>query len=186
MKLTKRELIGAGGLAGLGIVVSACSAGSDALTPQKTISALKPLTENVPTITAGDHAARIAKAQKLMRTAGIKALVLEAGASLQYFTGIRWWRSERLTAAVIPAEGEIGVVTPHFEEPSIRESMKVGKDVRVWNEHESPFARLAGILKDRNITGGKIAFEDTVRFFAVDGLQKTAPQYEIVSGGKIV
>ncbi|PHR94062.1 MAG: peptidase [Robiginitomaculum sp.] len=189
MKFTKRDLIGAGGLAAFGVAVTACGvqpvASSSSLGGEKT-SVLKSLAGNVPVITARDHMARIAKAQKLMRAAGIQALVLEAGASLQYFTGIRWWRSERLTAAVIPAEGEIGVVTPHFEEPSIRESMKVGKDVRVWNEHESPFARLAGILKDRNISGGKIAFEDTVRFFAVDGLQKIAPQYEIVSGGKIV
>ena len=33
-------------------------------------------------------------------------IIVEPGASLDYFTGVQWWRSERLTAAVIPAEGE--------------------------------------------------------------------------------
>ena len=137
-------------------------------------------------ITAAEHQARIAKAQSLMQAQGISALVIEAGASLRYFTGIQWWRSERLTAVVIPAEGDVAVVTPHFEEPSIRESLLVGDDVRTWHEHENPHERVAGILKDRGILSGKIAFEDTVRFFAVDGLRKVASQYEIVSGGPIV
>ena len=46
---------------------------------------------------------------------GIGALLIEPGASLVYFTGVHWWRSERLTAAVLPRDGEIAIVTPHFE-----------------------------------------------------------------------
>jgi len=183
MDITKRQLIGASGL----VALAACSPKAVvAKGTEKTSNNLKPLADNVPTINSKDHADRIAKAQKLMRQAGIGALILEAGSSLQYFTGIRWWRSERLTAAVIPADGEIGIVTPHFEEPSIRESMKVGDDVRVWNEHESPFKLLAGILADRGVKNGKVAFEDTVRYFAVDGFQKAAPAYEVVNGADVV
>ena len=62
----------------------------------------------------------------------------------------------------------------------------IGDDVRVWNEHENPFNLIAGILKDTGVSSGNIAFEDTVRYFAVDGLQKAAPHYDIVSGGPIV
>jgi len=183
MDITKRQLIGVGGV----LAVAACSPTS-VKSPTENVSSdgLKSLATNVPTIDSQDHTARIVKAQKLMQQAGIGALILEAGASLQYFTGIRWWRSERLTAALIPADGEIAIVTPHFEEPSIRESMKVGDDVRVWNEHESPFKLLAGILADRGIDNGNIAFEDTVRYFAVDGFQKAAPAYNVVNGAPIV
>ena len=74
-----------------------------------------------------------------MRHAGIDALQLEAGSALVYFTGIRWWCSERFTAAIIPAEGDMAIVTPYFEEPSVRESMSFGNDVRTWHEHENPF-----------------------------------------------
>jgi Xaa-Pro aminopeptidase len=186
MDITKRQLIGAGGLVALAACSPSVTEKPTLNTAQEPANSLKSLTGNVPVINAKDHAARIAKAQSLMRKAGIGALILEAGASLQYFTGIRWWRSERLTAAVIPADGEIGIVTPHFEEPSIRESMKVGQDVRVWNEHESPFELLAGILSDRGLSMGKIAFEDTVRYFAVDGFQKAAPNYEVVNGAGVV
>lgn len=183
MDITKRQLIGVGGA----LAIAACSPKtSEVVAKSENGTTLKSMAENIPSIDARDHAARIAKVQKLMRDSGIRALILEAGASLQYFTGIRWWRSERLTAAVIPAEGDIAIVTPHFEEPSIRESMKLGDDVRVWNEHESPFKLLAGILADRGMHEGKVAFEDTVRYFAVYGFQNAAPNFTVVNGADVV
>ena len=68
----------------------------------------------------------------------MSALLIEPGSSMTYFTGVQWWRSERLTAVILPREGEPAIVTPHFEEPSVRESLKVPADVRIWNEHENP------------------------------------------------
>jgi Xaa-Pro dipeptidase len=109
----------------------------------------------------------------------IDALVLEPGSAMLYFSGIRWWRSDRLTAVVIPRDGEIGVVTPYFEEPSVRESMTFGDDVRTWHEHEDPFARIAGILRDRGLDSGRIGLEETVRFFVVEGLRESAPEFAI-------
>jgi Xaa-Pro dipeptidase len=114
---------------------------------------------------------RIGKAQQLMRAAGLKALLVEAGTSLVYFTGVQWWRSERLTATLIPAEGEPLIVTPEFEEPSIRESLKVSAEVRVWNEHQSPFTVLADWLKAHGAGRGPVGVEETVRFFAFEGLR---------------
>lgn len=129
-----------------------------------------------------EHEARIANAQMLMQEQGIDALVIEAGSALVYFTGIRWWRSERFTGVVIPAEGAPTVVTPYFEEPSVRESVKVEIDVRTWHEHENPFALVAGILNDAGLSDGKIAIEETVRHFISDGIAQAAPSFEIVSG----
>src|ERR1044072_7859150 len=114
-----------------------------------------------PPITPPERLQRIAKAQQLMRAAGLKALLVEAGSSLVYFTGVQWWRSERLTAGLIPAEGEPVLVTPAFEEPSVRETLKVPADVRVWNEHESPFAVLADWLKAHGAGKGPVGAEET-------------------------
>ena len=52
--------------------------------------------------------ARVARAQALMRRQGLSALIIEPGSSLVYFTGVRWSRSERVTCAILPVEGEIG------------------------------------------------------------------------------
>jgi Xaa-Pro dipeptidase len=124
-----------------------------------------------PPISSAERMQRIAKAQQLMRAAGLKALLVEAGSSLVYFTGVQWWRSERLTAGLIPAEGQAVLVTPAFEEPSVRENLKVPADVRVWNEHESPFAVLADWLKAHGAGKGPVGVEETTRFFAFEGLR---------------
>jgi Xaa-Pro dipeptidase len=124
-----------------------------------------------PPITSAERLQRIAKAQGLMRAAGLKALLVEAGTSLVYFTGVNWWRSERLTAALIPAEGAPLLVTPEFEEPSVRESLKIPAEVRVWNEHQSPAALIADWLKTHGSGSGPVGVEETVRFFAFDGLR---------------
>jgi Xaa-Pro dipeptidase len=123
-------------------------------------------------ISRDERMRRMQKAQALMRDAGLRAVLVEAGSSLVYFTGIKWWRSERLTAAVIPAEGAPLVVTPAFEEPSIRESLAIDADVRTWNENESPARLIADWLKSSSAARGPVGVEDTVRFFAFDGLRR--------------
>jgi len=147
---------------------------------------LTPMTGSARPIGLAERQARIAKAQALMKAQGLSALLVEAGSSLDYFTGIRWWRSERLTAAVIPVEGDVLIVTPGFEEPSIRESLIVPGEVRVWQEDESPFALIAAWLKERRLNTGSIGIEETVRFFAVDGLRKAATDVRIVDGSAVV
>lgn len=39
------------------------------------------------------------------------------------------------------------------------ESLAIGDDVRVWQEHESPFDVVANILKSRGITSGNIGLK---------------------------
>ncbi|MEA3031127.1 MAG: Xaa-Pro dipeptidase [Sphingomonadales bacterium] len=172
------------------MAMGAAAAGVAAFAParpfaQEAASALRPMTGDVVPIGRGEHLARIAKAQRLMAAGEINALLIEPGASMVYFTGVQWHRSERLTAVIIPREGEPCVVTPYFEEPSVRESLKVPADVRTWNEDESPFERIAGFLRDRRITGA-VGIEETVRFFAMDGLGPVAAGISVHNGAPIV
>ncbi len=132
---------------------------------------LQNIVKDAPPITVEERRKRVAKAQELIKAQGLSGLLLEPGSSMMYFTGIRWRRSERLTAVVIPAEGDIAVVTPYFEEPSVRESMSFGDDVRTWHEHEDPFERVAQVLSDRGVAGKPIGLEPTVRYFVVEGLK---------------
>src|SRR5690349_11025771 len=113
---------------------------------------LKTMTGDIQPIGRPEFAARIEKARALMAKHDIGALLVEPGSSLVYFTGIHWWRSERLTAAVLPRDGDVAIVTPHFEEPSVRESLQVPADVRVWHEDQDPLATVAGILRDHKVT----------------------------------
>ncbi len=147
---------------------------------------LKPITGNAHPISAAERRARIAKVQALMEQRRIGALLIESGASLEYFTGIRWHRSERTTAAIIPARGDVLIVTPAFEEPSVRETLLVGGDVRPWDESDSPFTAIVQGLRDRSVRAGHIAVEPTMRFFIVDGVRKASSAYDIVSGDPLI
>src|SRR5580698_274868 len=144
------------------------------------------MTSGAQPISVDERRARIAKAQSLMQQQKLGALLMEPGSSLEYFTGVRWHRSERTTAAIIPAHGDLIIVTPAFEEPSVRETLVVKGDVRVWNEHESPFERIVQGLKDCGVTAGSVAVESTTRFFIVEGVQKVSGAYQMISGDPVV
>jgi Xaa-Pro dipeptidase len=146
------------------------------------IRQLKPMTAGIVPISDAEREARIEKARRLMRENGIGAMFIEGGSSLVYYTGVRWGNSERPFGVVIPEKGELAYITPGFEEQRAREMIKFSKDVRAWQEDESPYALIAQILKDRGVVTGKLAFEERVRWFIVDGVRKEAPQLEIVSG----
>jgi len=150
------------------------------------LSELQDLTRGAQPIPPEERHARIARAQALMKASGIGAVLIEPGSSLLYFTAVRWGRSERLTAAVLPMEGEPCIVTPFFEEPSVRESLGVPAEVRVWQEHEDPLAVVAGFLRDRKLAALPIGIEETVRFFAVDGLRRALPGARLVSANPVV
>ena len=128
-----------------------------------------------------DYRSRIARVQQAMKEFGLSAILLESGPAMQYLTGVRWGRSERTFAVVITQTGDPAYVLPGFEEMRARELITVGKDIRVWQEDESPFARVAEIVKDRGVTAGRVGVEASVRFFIYDGVHKQAPKMEYVS-----
>jgi Xaa-Pro dipeptidase len=121
-----------------------------------------------------------------MRAQGIGAVLVESGPSLDYYTGIQWWRSERLTAVVIPAEGDPIIVTPFFEQPSIAEMLQVPADIRTWQEDEEPLKLVADFLKERKVAGQPVAFEETDRFWIEDRLKQQLPAVAIVSANPVV
>ncbi|MBV8341170.1 MAG: aminopeptidase P family protein [Gammaproteobacteria bacterium] len=169
--LSRRALLrwaGSGAAAAMSAAGAAGAAGAEPADAE-----LRSLTAGAQPITSEEYARRLAKVQGLMQRQQVAALLLESGSSLEYFTGIRWWRSERTTAAVIPATGRPVVVTPFFEEPSIRETLRVTAEVRPWKEDESPFDLLAGAVREHAAGAAPLAVEATTRFFIVDRVTRS-------------
>jgi Xaa-Pro dipeptidase len=139
-----------------------------------------------PPITQAERMQRLAKARTLMQKNGIGAVVIEPGSSLDYFTGVQWHRSERLTAAVIPAEGEPIIVTPFFESPSVKETLAIPAEIRTWNEDEEPLKFVADFLRERGIANQPVGFEETDRYFIFDRLSQQSPGLKAVSANPAV
>jgi Xaa-Pro dipeptidase len=180
------------------LTLSAIAAGTGTLaalnacaSPQKdqdmntVLDNLQPMTDGVQPITLAEREERIKKAQQLLKEAGMAALVLDSGTTMNYFTGIRWVRSERTMVVVIPAQGEVSYVCPGFEEGRMRELIKIGKQVYVWQEDENPSLQIIKAINNSGGTSGKVGIEESTRFFIVDGLRKVAPQFEYVSGDPV-
>jgi Xaa-Pro dipeptidase len=129
---------------------------------------------------------RLTNARALMQRNGIGAVLIESGPSLDYYTGIQWWRSERLTGVVLPAQGEPIIVTPFFEGPTIREMLVVPAEVRTWQEDEDPLRFVADFLKERGVAGDTIGFEETNRYWILDRLKQQLPAAKIVSANPVV
>lgn len=139
-----------------------------------------------PPISGAERVQRLATAKELMRAAGVGAVLVESGPSLDYYTGVQWWRSERLTGVVIPAEGDPLIVTPFFEQPSIAEMLKVPAEIRTWNEDEDPLKLIADFLHERRLADRPVAFEETDRYWIMDRLKQQLPGVSIVNANPVV
>lgn len=111
---------------------------------------LAPWPDVAAPIGADEYQARLARARALMCAGGVDALLVTAGSSLRYFTGIHWGASERLVALLLTARGAPIVVCPAFELGSLAAVLAIDADVRAWEEHDSPYRLVAAALRERH------------------------------------
>jgi Xaa-Pro dipeptidase len=145
------------------------------------IAALEPRTDGVTPISLDERRARLARGQRLLAEFGLDAVVMASGSSLEYFTGARWGLSERFFGAVLTREGDPAWVTPAFEQRRAREQIRIGDEVRAWEEHESPYALVKSLLADRKVVSGRIGLEETMPFAFADGIAKALPAARVES-----
>lgn len=104
-----------------------------------------------PPIGRDERLQRIERARRLTRDAGADALIVNAGASLRYFTGIPWGASERLVAMILPVDGKPVMICPGFESGSLEAVLEIEAEVRLWEEDENPFTLVALALRDARV-----------------------------------
>lgn len=173
---------GAAALPLLGQTRNALAAGDggNASALPDSLRALEPVAHRVVPISADERRQRLARAQQLMDEHRINAVFIGAGTSLTYFTGMHWWNSERLTGVILPRSGEPVYVTPEFERGRTLEQIKLGNDVRGWQEDEDPYALVAQVLRGFGAANGTVGIEETVPFFRSKGIMDALPHATFV------
>ncbi len=192
--INRRDFIGvstlavAGGACGVAGSASQArsSSGGDRKALPSAIAALTSMRDQVTPISVEERKARLEKARRLMTEQKIDAMLLTGGTSLDYFTGMRWGLSERLTGIVIPKSGTAFIVTPKFEEERTLEQARTGPlgastDVLTWEEDESPYARIAEGLRARGAVSGTLGIEETVRYVFSSEIAAAAPALRLTS-----
>lgn len=91
------------------------------------------------------YASRLRAAARATADAGLAGLVITPGYDLRYLTGSRAQTFERLTALVLPADGDPTIVVPRLELAALKESAvpELGLGVRDWVDGDDPYALVA-------------------------------------------
>jgi len=187
---SRRRFLSTSAFAGVFPALSATKAlaqtSSSATSLPAALAALKNRRSEAQPISRGEREKRFERAQELMRAHQMDAIALIGGTSLIYYTGIRWWNSERLFVCVIPQKGAPFYVCPAFEEERAREQMREApaansSKVYTWQEDESPYALVAKGLKDLGLGGGKLGIEERVTFVFSNEIRNASPGFETVS-----
>jgi len=139
--------------------------------------------QKAPPITSDERLARLEAVRRLMRHCDADALLVGTGPSLNYFAGISWNPSERLTALLLPASGEPIIVCPHFERGSLEAELKIAADLRLWQEDESPFTLIGQAMRDLRLR--VLAVDPALPFGMVDSLVGETG-LDIVQGAEVI
>lgn len=97
---------------------------------------------------AGVYRDRLQAAASATAQAGLAGLVISPGYDLRYLVGSRAQTFERLTALVVPAEGDPSLVVPRLELAALKESavVELGLPVRDWVDGDDPYRLVAAAL----------------------------------------
>jgi Xaa-Pro dipeptidase len=151
-------------------------------TPQQALATLSDMTSTLIPIQAEEHLARIAKAQAYMQANNIDAIYLNAGTNLTYFTGMKWYASERMVGAILPAMGKVQYIAPYFEIGTLNGFKVIDGPIHGWQEHQSPYALFVDILKQLKISDkATIGIDESAQFFIFDGINKVQTGLNLVN-----
>ena len=179
-RFLKASALGAAALPLLGTGTAMAADRATALPPS--IMALKPVARLAVPITDVEREARLRKAQRLMAEHKMDAIFMGGGTSLEYFTGIHGWVSERNTGMLLPKSGDPVFITPVFERERTLQQISFGKtDVRTWQENENPYRLIAGVLAEWHMATGTLGIEEQLRSAKQFGIAEAAPHVSLVS-----
>jgi len=180
--ITRRHFLKIGGLS---VAASTWATKLLAGPAQAQTSPLQNMVADVKPLTPEDYAARLEKARRLMAEYKLNGLFLEGGTNLQYFSNVNWWRSERTFGAVFSQKRDPLWVCPAFERQRAEELISKGQEIRTWEEHESPYALIAGIMKDLGAGSGRLGLDPSMRHFIYYGLRRDAAGLELTDGAVV-
>lgn len=135
-------------------------------------------------IQSQEHASRLQRARNSLEDRRADGLLVGAGTSLRYFSGVPWRMSERLVAMLLPKNGEPIFICPAFETGSLDAVLAVKGRVLTWQEHEDPFVLLAGAIWDAGLSS--VAVDPQLPLWCSFGLRSAAPSLELQDGSAII
>ncbi len=148
------------------------------------LASLSPSLPRPPAISVSERLARWDRARQLLKAQGLDALLINAGASLRYFTGLSWGPTERLVALLLPVDGDPVMVCPAFEEGSLKASLSVPVQALLWEEDQRPEQVLAGHLKAHGWLN--LGLDPQLAFSCADHLRLAHPDLHLRNAASVI
>ncbi|NJE30628.1 aminopeptidase P family protein [Thermococcus sp. 18S1] len=102
---------------------------------------------------------RLSNLVSLMKERNFDGALISPGTNLYYLTGLHIHEAgERLTVLVVSADGDYRLLAPSLYENVVRNF-----PVTFWRDGENPYDKLAWILAEFHLSGGRLLIEDTMR-----------------------
>ncbi|WP_435416595.1 M24 family metallopeptidase [Polaribacter aestuariivivens] len=155
-------------------------------TPEIELAKIKPLANTVQPIQKEEYKQRIQKVCKLMKANNVKAMYLNAGANLLYFTGTHWNASERMVGAIVLPNEDVHYIAPVFEIGTIQDFLEIEGKIHGWEEHENPQELFFKILKENNVIEGEIQLDETTPFSILEEFLKQKQSIKITTATNLI
>ena len=118
-----------------------------------------PIAKELP-FSQGEYNERVGKVRAEMAADGLDGLIVMSPANLHYLTGYYTFSVSNLTALVLPAEGDSGVVTASCEIPAAVLSGWVEDVVSfAWDEDSLVASKIAAMLEARGLGSKRVGVE---------------------------
>ena len=189
-RYSRRHFLQTGATAAAVAAVPTIASGERSSTLPPSLASLTSMKDQAVPITVEERNARVERARELMARNSLQAIVITTGSSLTYYSAVKWWTSERLFAMVLPAKGKAFFVSPAFEQGRAQEQLALGPfgadaDIRIWQENEDPYQRVAEGLRDLGISTGTLGIEEKTQYVFSDGIAKHVPAMQTASATSV-
>lgn len=144
-------------------------------------------TASVAPISSEERAERRRRACAWLADHGGGSLIVEPGPTMDWLSGVSTYKSERLVTLLLHASGAEDWLVPAFEVSRITKELQAAgaqADVHGWEEHQHPFAPLAGLLRQRG--SDRLWIEPDVRYRFVAPMHEYVSSDQILAGDRLV
>lgn len=131
-----------------------------------------------------DVISRIRRTQEALTATQVDGLVVAPSADLRYLTGYAATALERLTALVLPADGDPVLVVPTLERAEAQRCAAAQSGVEIVTHDETDDAHV--LVGERLKGASRVAVDDHMWAVRLLALQAAMPEAEIAAAGRLL
>ncbi|MEM6415464.1 MAG: Xaa-Pro peptidase family protein [Pseudomonadota bacterium] len=153
---------------------------------EEVLHSIKTWHKTADPISITEYRDRYIRVQELIKTYKADALLLNGGASLQYFSGLVWsdFAVDRLFGLIIPKNGAPHYIVPRFEKGTICNGVILEGELHCWDEHEDPYEISASLMRKLGIN--RLAVDPLSPFTVSENIRRTLPSVGLIDATPII